>query len=232
MITPVVGARRHRRLLPHRDRRPHRAVGQLHRAADRRAARAVRRQQRAVLHQCDRHADQRRRRDGQLPDARSTTAATCSCAPATTTRGRGSSASIATPPQLAGFASVLFDRIEQRRIECGQPRDSLRLGGDWRRRRVRREPRTSPGTASSAASPSNPADDQEYRPEVADRRRGVVSDRGLYAGRRACRTVRRVPGPQHDRQLVQRHPDVSEPVAVRHERPDALRATWVELLRS
>ena len=39
---------------------------------------------------------------------------------------------IATPPQLAGFESVLFDRIEQRRIECGQPRDSLRLGGEWR----------------------------------------------------------------------------------------------------
>ena len=36
-------------------------------AADRRAARAVRRQQRAVLHQRDRHADQRRRRHGELP---------------------------------------------------------------------------------------------------------------------------------------------------------------------
>ena len=43
--------------------------------------------------------------------------------------------SIATPPQLAGFESVLFDRIEQRRIECGQPRNSVRLGGDWRRNR-------------------------------------------------------------------------------------------------
>ena len=40
--------------------------------------------------------------------------------------------SVATPPQLAAFASVLFDRIEQRRIECGQPEDNLRLGGDWR----------------------------------------------------------------------------------------------------
>ena len=29
--------------------------------------------------------------------------------------------SVATPPQLAGFESVLFDRIERRRIECGQP---------------------------------------------------------------------------------------------------------------
>ena len=36
-------------------------------------------------------------------------------------------------PQLAGYESVLFDRIEQRRIECGQPRDSLRLGGDYRK---------------------------------------------------------------------------------------------------
>jgi len=42
---------------------------------------------------------------------------------------------VATPPQLAGFDQVLFDRIERRRIECGQPRDSLRLGGDWKRNR-------------------------------------------------------------------------------------------------
>jgi iron complex outermembrane receptor protein len=41
--------------------------------------------------------------------------------------------SVQTPPQLAGFDQVLFDRIERRRIECGQPRDSVRLGGDWRR---------------------------------------------------------------------------------------------------
>jgi iron complex outermembrane receptor protein len=40
---------------------------------------------------------------------------------------------VATPPQLAGYESVLFDRIEQRRVECGQPRDSLRLGGDYRK---------------------------------------------------------------------------------------------------
>ena len=135
------GARHHRRLLPHRHRRPHRPLRQLHRAADRRAARAVRRQQRAVLHQRDRHADQRRRRDRQLPRSRSTPPATCGCAPATTTRGRRSSASIATPPQLAGFESVLFDRIERRRIECGQPQDSVRLGGDWRRSRLGRQRR-------------------------------------------------------------------------------------------
>jgi iron complex outermembrane recepter protein len=43
---------------------------------------------------------------------------------------------IATPAQLAGFESVLFDRIEQRRLECGQPSDSARLGGEWRRNRL------------------------------------------------------------------------------------------------
>jgi iron complex outermembrane receptor protein len=38
---------------------------------------------------------------------------------------------VATPPQLAAYSSVLFDRIERRRIECAQPQDSLRLGGHW-----------------------------------------------------------------------------------------------------
>ena len=68
---------------------------------------------------------------------------------------------VATPPQLAAFASVLFDRIEQRRIECGQPKDSLRLGGDWRRARF--------GVNVDVARygefcsfTQNPADDQSY----------------------------------------------------------------------
>jgi iron complex outermembrane receptor protein len=42
---------------------------------------------------------------------------------------------IGTPPQLAGFENVLFDRIERRRIECGQPQDSVRAGADWRMNR-------------------------------------------------------------------------------------------------
>jgi iron complex outermembrane recepter protein len=69
--------------------------------------------------------------------------------------------SVATPPQLAAFASVLFDRIEERRIECAQPKDSLRLGGDWRRNRS--------GVSLNVARYGefcsftlNPADDQEY----------------------------------------------------------------------
>jgi iron complex outermembrane receptor protein len=36
-----------------------------------------------------------------------------------------------TPPQLAGLQEVLFDSIEFRRVECGQPKDNLRLGADW-----------------------------------------------------------------------------------------------------
>ena len=41
-----------------------------------------------------------------------------------------------TPPQLAGLQSVLFDRLERRRIECGQPRNNYRFSGDWSRDRL------------------------------------------------------------------------------------------------
>jgi iron complex outermembrane receptor protein len=71
---------------------------------------------------------------------------------------------VATPPQLAGFESVLFDRIERRRIECGQPEDSFRLGGDWHRSRL--------GVNLNLARYGefcsftlNPADDQDYAPK-------------------------------------------------------------------
>jgi iron complex outermembrane receptor protein len=70
--------------------------------------------------------------------------------------------SVATPPQLAGFASVLFDRIEQRRIECAQPKGSLRLGGDWRRRRLGVNLSASRYGEFCSVVSANPADDQEY----------------------------------------------------------------------
>ena len=41
----------------------------------------------------------------------------------------------ATPAELVGFESVLFDREQRRRIECGQPKDNLRLAADWLRGR-------------------------------------------------------------------------------------------------
>src|SRR6185295_12890129 len=43
---------------------------------------------------------------------------------------------VATPPQLVGLGETLFDRLERRRIECGQPHDNVRLmesvsKGNW-----------------------------------------------------------------------------------------------------
>jgi iron complex outermembrane receptor protein len=69
--------------------------------------------------------------------------------------------SVATPPQLAGFDSVLFDRIERRRIECGQPRDNARLGGDWRRSPFGINVNVA-RYGSFCSFTLNPADDQEY----------------------------------------------------------------------
>jgi iron complex outermembrane recepter protein len=34
---------------------------------------------------------------------------------------------VTTPSQLSGLGEVLFDRIERRRVECGQPQDNIRL---------------------------------------------------------------------------------------------------------
>jgi iron complex outermembrane receptor protein len=69
--------------------------------------------------------------------------------------------SVATPPQLAGFESVLFDRIERRRIECGQPGDNARLGGDWRRGRFGANVNAA-RYGSFCSFTLSPADDQEY----------------------------------------------------------------------
>jgi iron complex outermembrane receptor protein len=72
--------------------------------------------------------------------------------------------SVATPPQLAGFESVLFDRIERRRIECGQPEDSLRLGGNWHRNRL--GVNLDVGRYGEFCSFTlNPSDDQTYEPK-------------------------------------------------------------------
>ncbi len=71
---------------------------------------------------------------------------------------------VTTPQQLTGFDQVLFDRIERRRIECYQPHDSFRAGGDWRRSRL--------GASANVArygefcsGTLNPADDQTYQPK-------------------------------------------------------------------
>ena len=62
---------------------------------------------------------------------------------------------------MAGFDQVLFDRIERRRIECGQPRDSLRGVADWRKQRWGANVNFQRyGTFCSFTS--NPPDDQTY----------------------------------------------------------------------
>jgi len=68
---------------------------------------------------------------------------------------------VATPPQLAAYSSVLFDRIEQRRVECAQPKDSLRLGGGWKSRQLAVDVSESRYGAICSLT-LNPADDQQY----------------------------------------------------------------------
>jgi len=72
---------------------------------------------------------------------------------------------VTTPPQLAGFDQVLFDRIERRRLECGQPRDSLKLGADWRRNRWGANLDTARFGEFCSFVSANPADDQTYSPK-------------------------------------------------------------------
>ncbi|HEY6843193.1 MAG TPA: TonB-dependent receptor, partial [Thermoanaerobaculia bacterium] len=69
-----------------------------------------------------------------------------------------------TPPQLRGLNAVLFDRGEQRRTICGQPRDNIRAQesysqGAWNA--TLREERY--GEFCSATI--NPIDDQTYKPK-------------------------------------------------------------------
>ncbi len=68
---------------------------------------------------------------------------------------------VATPPQLAAYSSVLFDRIERRRIECAQPRDSLRLGAHWTTTHFGVDMNALRYGAFCSFT-LNPADDQEY----------------------------------------------------------------------
>ena len=72
--------------------------------------------------------------------------------------------SIATPPQLSGFENVLFDRIEQRRLECAQPHDSLRAGADWRRSQWGANVNFA-RYGEFCSFTANPTDDQVFEPK-------------------------------------------------------------------
>ena len=61
-----------------------------------------------------------------------------------------------TPPQLASFQEVLFDRVVRRLTVCGQPVDNLRLGADWQKGRLGFLVRTSRyGEYCSFTNPAN-----------------------------------------------------------------------------
>jgi iron complex outermembrane receptor protein len=66
-----------------------------------------------------------------------------------------------TPPQLTGLGAVLFDRGEQRRTECGQPRDNARLLQSYNRGPVNVTLRES-RYGSFCSATINPIDDQTY----------------------------------------------------------------------
>ena len=69
---------------------------------------------------------------------------------------------ITTPPQLAAFSAVLFDHIEQNRLECGQPTDNLRLGGDWHRGAFGINVNESRYGSVCSFATQNPAEDQRF----------------------------------------------------------------------
>jgi iron complex outermembrane receptor protein len=68
---------------------------------------------------------------------------------------------IATPPQLAGLEATLFDRIERRRIECGQPKDNFRIGADVTKSRWSASLLSS-RYGEYCSFTASPADDQIY----------------------------------------------------------------------
>lgn len=70
---------------------------------------------------------------------------------------------VATPPQLTGLGEVLFDRIERRRVECGQPKDNVRLMQSWTRNSwnvTTRESRYGEFCSFTALVGGQPLDDQ------------------------------------------------------------------------
>ena len=71
----------------------------------------------------------------------------------------------ATPPQLAAFQSVLFDRLEQRRLTCGQPKDNVRVTSDWRRGDLGATARASMFGTYCSIDSANVANDQTFGKE-------------------------------------------------------------------
>jgi iron complex outermembrane receptor protein len=75
---------------------------------------------------------------------------------------------VRTPAQLSGLGEVLFDRIERRRVECGQPEDNIRLAQTYHRNAwnvTTRESRYGEYCSFTALVGTLPLDDQVYPAE-------------------------------------------------------------------
>jgi iron complex outermembrane receptor protein len=72
---------------------------------------------------------------------------------------------VSTPAPLAGLGNVLFDRVERRRIECAQPRDSFQLAGNATRGPVGILLRTHRYGEFCNFSSADPVTDQIFTPK-------------------------------------------------------------------
>ena len=75
---------------------------------------------------------------------------------------------VQTPSQLSGLGEVLFDRIERRRVECGQPEDNIRLLQSYTRGSLNvttRQARYGEYCSFTALVSGQPLDDQVFSEE-------------------------------------------------------------------
>ena len=88
---------------------------------------------------------------------------------------------VQTPPELQAYGEVLFDRIERRRFECGQPKDNVRLMQGFNRSGwniTAREARYGEYCSFTIL----PGDDQIYSPEwIADLELAYTWNRYTFA---------------------------------------------------
>ncbi len=110
---------------------------------------------------------------------------------------------VETPPELAGLNEVLFDRIERRRVECGQPRDNVRLMQSFNTRRMERDRAREP--LRRVLQLHHPADRRpDLRAGMDRRSRGRVQVARIHPGRWRGEPLRQLPRPEQSPQPERR----------------------------
>ena len=136
-----------------------------------------------------------------------------------------------TPPQLAGLENTLFSSvppndIEKRRYECAQPKDSLRLAGDWQWQRLGVVVRESQYGRVLQPRGRRP----DFRGGVGDGPRIQLSAHENGAGLRHAEPHQHVSGQAAAGPRLQQHPNVSAKLAVRLQRAVYLRKDHGDVL--